>query len=85
MSNTRGKPTTINEYWMKHYCTEHCTLCGNWGVIDSQGELTPSGHPVGRLNYCICPNGQAMRRDKVDLIDANKQRIRSMMVHLKEL
>ena len=22
---------------------------------------TPAGVPVGRVNYCICPNGQALR------------------------
>jgi dCMP deaminase len=51
----------ITAYWLEHYATEHCTLCGNRGVIDSRGVMTPGGHLVGRLNYCICPNGQALR------------------------
>ncbi len=53
------------KYWLKHYATDHCTLCGNSGVIDSRGVRTAAGHVVGRLNWCICPNGIAIR-DQVD-------------------
>jgi len=51
----------VIDYCMKHYVTKHCTLCGNHGVIDSRGTRTSAGVHVGRLNYCICPNGQALR------------------------
>jgi hypothetical protein len=52
----------ITEYWYKYYATNYCTLCGNRGIIDSIGVRTPAGLEVGRLNYCICPNGQILRR-----------------------
>ncbi len=52
----------ITKYWLEHYATEHCTLCGNHGKIDTTGLKTPAGHEVGRVNYCICPNGQALRK-----------------------
>jgi hypothetical protein len=57
----------ITDYWFKYYATDHCTICGNYGVIDSRGVKTPAGFPVGRLNYCICPNGQALRKGNADL------------------
>lgn len=52
----------VTAYWRTYYRTEHCTLCANHGVIDSRGIQTPAGVPVGRRNYCVCPNGQALRR-----------------------
>lgn len=52
---------TVTDYWLEFYATKHCTLCGNSGVIDTQGVATAAGYPVGRRNWCICPNGQAMR------------------------
>ena len=51
----------ITEYWLQHYATEHCTLCGNSGVIDTTGVCTAAGLAVGRRNPCICPNGQSVR------------------------
>ena len=54
----------VSAYWYRFYMTAHCTLCGNHGVIDSTGVCTPAGVPVGRRNYCICPNGLAMRDQK---------------------
>lgn len=53
----------VTDYWLKFYADEHCTLCGNRGIIDSRGIKTPAGVEVGRLNWCLCPNGQALRRD----------------------
>lgn len=52
----------VTKYWVEHYATEHCTLCGNRGVIDTRGVKTPAGIVVGRLNWCICPNGQKIRK-----------------------
>ena len=60
-------PDALVEYWHAHYASEHCTLCGNWGIIDTRLATTPAGYPVGRLNYCICPNGLAMRERKAPL------------------
>ena len=57
----------ITRYWLQYYATSHCTLCGNHGVIDTTGVKTPAGYPVGRKNYCICPNGQVMRKAGVKL------------------
>jgi len=54
---------TVIDYWMAFYATDHCTLCGNTGEIDTTGRCTPAGLEVGRKNYCICPNGQSMRAD----------------------
>jgi hypothetical protein len=52
----------VVDYWYEFYSAEHCTLCGNRGVIDTRGVRTPMGVEVGRLHWCICPNGQVMRR-----------------------
>lgn len=57
----------VVNYWHKHYATEHCTLCGNHGVIDSRTIRTSAGKHVGRLNYCICPNGQTLREKGGDM------------------
>jgi hypothetical protein len=54
--------------WFADYCNgSHCTLCGNYGVIDTRDVRTPGGVLVGRLNYCLCPNGQALKEAKADL------------------
>jgi hypothetical protein len=54
----------LTEYWLKHYATKHCTLCGNRGIIDTTFVTTPAGLSVGRKNFCICPNGQALRKQQ---------------------
>jgi hypothetical protein len=59
--NTKGLDEHVANYWYEHYMTEHCTLCGNSGVIDTTGVRTAVGIPVGRKNWCICPNGQILR------------------------
>ncbi len=52
----------ITEYWSENYINKgHCSLCANHRIIDTTGAKTPVGLEVGRKNYCICPNGQAMR------------------------
>ena len=56
------KDNPITRYWIAHYMSNHCSLCGNAGIIDSRGVKTAAGVEVGRLNYCICPNGQSLRR-----------------------
>jgi hypothetical protein len=57
----------VTNYWSKYYATIHCTICGNQGIIDSRDVRTPAGELVGRLNYCICPNGQVMRKRNAKL------------------
>lgn len=58
----------ITDYWHKHFADGHCTLCGNWGVIDSRASaVTPAGYRIGRLNFCICPNGQSLRQQGADI------------------
>jgi hypothetical protein len=58
----RAKHYLITRYWLEYYADSHCTLCGNSGVIDTAGVRTAAGKEVGRKNYCICPNGQALRK-----------------------
>lgn len=62
----RGIKKAITDYWFAHYCSDHCTLCGNSGVIDTTGVRTPAGVLVGRRNWCICPNGQVGRYQTKD-------------------
>ena len=57
----------VTNYWSKYYANLHCTLCGNNGWIDTRGVKTSAGVPAGRMNYCICPNGQAMRKQNAKL------------------
>jgi hypothetical protein len=60
----------LTEYWNDNYVNGcHCSLCGNSGIIDSRGRAI-TGHldqviDVGRKNYCICPNGRMMRKNKL--------------------
>lgn len=53
----------ITAYWLKHYLDSHglCSLCGNSGLIDTRGVKSQAGNPAGRINFCICPNGQSYR------------------------
>lgn len=65
----------ITDYWSKYYITtendssigtyEMCSLCANQGIIDTRlTAISPKGNYLGRINYCICPNGQAIRKQK---------------------
>lgn len=61
----------VVDYWLTNYVDKErqlCSLCGNNGVIDTR-ETAVSGAGVksGRLNFCICPNGQAWRRGNADI------------------
>jgi hypothetical protein len=51
----------VVDYWAAFYVDGHCTLCGNGGVVDTRGARTGGYLLVGRLNWCICPNGQIKR------------------------
>jgi hypothetical protein len=62
----------ITDYWDKYYVTTEdagdgpyhmCSLCANQGTIDTrQSAISPRGNKLGRINFCICPNGQALRK-----------------------
>ncbi len=59
------KTKKITKYWLRYYINEDCcSLCGNTGFVDTTGVCTPAKVKVGRVNYCICPNGQMARKDK---------------------
>jgi len=55
----------VEDYWVKHYVHPQlglCSLCGNTGHIDTTNSaVSPSGVAAGRVNFCLCPNGQRMR------------------------
>ena len=59
MDNPNIKSKPITDYWREFYTQDKiCSLCGNRGVIDTSGVVSPNGEVVGRKNFCICPNGQ---------------------------
>jgi hypothetical protein len=64
MKPIRPKHYIVSQYAMQYYVTNQCTLCGNSGIIDTRGVRTAAGVPVGRLNWCVCPNGQALRQHR---------------------
>lgn len=59
----KAKSKVVTNYWCEFYSNKFCSLCANHGVIDTRGLKMKmlDGEEVGRLNWCICPNGQAMR------------------------
>jgi hypothetical protein len=61
------RPITKNQladFWMNNYQTlGFCCLCGNNGIIDTKGKIrAPNGIECGSKVWCICPNGQVMKR-----------------------
>ena len=57
----------IADYWAEFYINDkHCSLCGNQGLIDTRAVQTTTGKSVGRKNFCICPNGQAIRKHMIN-------------------
>lgn len=71
------KPITKNQladFWSENYVSfrdweglplGHCGICGNSGVIDTRGKVfTAAGVECGMRTYCICPNGQALKKHK---------------------
>jgi hypothetical protein len=39
-----------------------CGLCGNTGVLEVSGRLSPIGIPTPPVEgHCICPNGRALK------------------------
>jgi hypothetical protein len=68
------KNSAVSNYWSEFYVVNgHCSLCGNRGILyTTVGATTPNGKDVGRKNFCICPNGQSLRKDAIDKSD-NRQ------------
>lgn len=56
----------IADYAFDHYLAADvglCSLCGNTGIIDTRATaVSPAGYHAGRLNWCLCPNGQVDRQ-----------------------
>ncbi len=65
MSDLVNNP--ITNYWYENYVHDgHCSLCGQVGLIDTRSAVTPAGFFCGRVNFCICPNGQQLREKAED-------------------
>jgi hypothetical protein len=65
-SSNSIKNAKVTDYWAEFYIQDKlCSLCGNNGVIDTTGVKTPLGKETGRKNFCICPNGQSIRKHMV--------------------
>jgi hypothetical protein len=51
-------------YWLEHYVDKTrqlCSLCGNTGLVDTRHTaISEAGVSAGRINFCICPNGQQL-------------------------
>ncbi len=62
----------VTDYWRAFYYSpsfDLCSLCGNRGIIDTQRTaVSPLGYRPGRIDYCICPNGQHARKDQLPLL-----------------
>ena len=44
-----------------------CGLCANTGILDTTNSAVWGKHKVGIKTYCVCLNGRAMKRRKIDL------------------
>jgi len=62
----------VEDYWVQHYVNADvmlCSLCGNTGQVDTTATaVSPAGVKAGRVNYCICPNGQTRRAINADAL-----------------
>ncbi len=53
--------------WYEFSNKDLCSLCANWGFIDTRSLKNAAGVECGKLNYCICPNGRKMKELKWDI------------------
>jgi hypothetical protein len=63
MKPARRRYKAITDYWLKYYTVDSstlCQLCANTGVLFIN-TFSPAGVLVRGKQFCICPNGQAMR------------------------
>lgn len=62
----------VDNYWLNHFIVPvsnldtgltygACSLCGDNGVINSHC-FTPTGFEINKKVFCICPNGQSLRK-----------------------
>jgi hypothetical protein len=54
-----GDAFTVWVYWDLYYShggIDSCTLCGGSGILDT------SDKPWGKKNFCICLEGQSLRK-----------------------
>lgn len=63
MKLTKPFLKALSDFWVENFVNgHHCSLCGNSGIIDTRGTaVTGAAIKSGRLNWCICPNGMAIR------------------------
>jgi hypothetical protein len=62
MKKQTKRNKVVEIYWLDYYTNNLCSLCGNTGIIDTrQTAISHAGFNSGRLNWCICPNGQISR------------------------
>ena len=58
--------TSLRQLWLDEYVDDRtglCSLCGNRGRIDTRERaVSHAGVHAGRVNFCICPNGRAMKK-----------------------
>ena len=69
----RANHYVVTDYWLAFYANCHCTLCGNSGIVDTRGVKTAAKVETGRLNWCICPNGQALRQQSDSKLPSEKE------------
>lgn len=66
MAHQPNLPTEeqLRDFWFDEIGNAvHCPFCGNSGVIDTRATaITCAGHNVGRLSWCICPNGRKAKQ-----------------------
>jgi hypothetical protein len=60
----------LTDLWLAEYADKTvglCSLCGNSGVIDTRATaVSAAGVRSGRVNFCICPNGRALKEGGAD-------------------
>jgi hypothetical protein len=80
--NTADENELVTDYVFTHYLSADnmCSLCGQRGIIDTRGVQTPAGYPAGRLNWCLCPNGQAMREQAGERLPADFPEYSALML-----
>lgn len=63
---TEARREAITDYWAAHYLNDQvglCSLCGNSGYLHTTyTAVSAAGVNAGRVNFCLCPNGQALRQ-----------------------
>lgn len=55
----------VTDYWHRHYLgsNKECILCDGFGYIVTSNAYPP----LNRAHYCICPNGQLLRKHNIPI------------------